>query len=397
MSRTSEALRTKRVLLAGVSTRAAAESAARAGFKPTTIDAFADLDQHPLVRALPSPESYSPKNAALTARGIECDAVVYLAGFENHPDAVESLAANRALWGNTSEVIRKVRNPEVVAASFRAHGHAAPAIHSKAAGEVRRGRWLVKPLAAGGGHGVRQWSGGESLPRGCYLQEFVDGTPGSVVFVAAAGRAVTLGVFRQLIGDPAFGATGYRYCGNILPAPGEQDPSLIASAGALASAATEAFGLVGVNGIDFVERGGVPYPVEVNPRWCASMELVERACGISVFEAHAVACASGALPAFDPSGTFGDERALGKAVVFATSDVTVGDVRAWLREGLRKGSEATIRDVPRPGGLIRAGRPICTVFAAGRDGEACRAGLAARAERVYADLGVAVYKPTTGC
>ena len=349
------------------------------------------------MRALPSPESYSPKNAALTARGIECDAVVYLAGFENHPDAVESLAANRALWGNTSEVIRKVRNPEVVAASFRAHGHAAPAIHSKAAGEVRRGRWLVKPLAAGGGHGVRQWSGGESLPRGCYLQEFVDGTPGSVVFVAAAGRAVTLGVFRQLIGDPAFGATGYRYCGNILPAPGEQDPSLIEAAGALASAATEAFGLVGVNGIDFVERGGVPYPVEVNPRWCASMELVERACGISVFEAHAVACASGVLPAFDPSGTFGDERALGKAVVFATSDVTVGDVREWLREGLRKGSEATIRDVPRPGGRIRAGRPICTVFAAGRDGEACRAGLAARAERVYADLGAAVYKPTMGC
>ena len=36
------------VLVAGVSTRAAAESAARAGFRVTAIDAFGDLDQHPL-------------------------------------------------------------------------------------------------------------------------------------------------------------------------------------------------------------------------------------------------------------------------------------------------------------------------------------------------------------
>ncbi len=61
------------------------------------------------------------------------------------------------------------------------------------------------------------------------------------------------------------------------------------------------------------------------------------------------------------------------------------------------GSEATIRDVPRPGGRVRAGRPICTVFAVGRDGEACRAALVTRAERVYAELGAAVYKPNTGC
>src|SRR4030095_5614913 len=42
----------RHVLIVGVSTRAAAESAARAGFRVTSIDAFADLDQHPSVRAL---------------------------------------------------------------------------------------------------------------------------------------------------------------------------------------------------------------------------------------------------------------------------------------------------------------------------------------------------------
>ncbi len=49
------------------------------------------------------------------------------------------------------------------------------------------------------------------------------------------------------------------------------------TASALASAVTGEFGLVGVNGIDFIVRDGIPYAIEVNPRWCASMELVERA------------------------------------------------------------------------------------------------------------------------
>ena len=35
-------------------------------------------------------------------------------------------------------------------------------------------------------------------------------------FVAAKGHAVPIGLSWQMIGDGAFGASGYRYCGNIL-------------------------------------------------------------------------------------------------------------------------------------------------------------------------------------
>src|SRR5216110_553778 len=38
---------------------------------------------------------------------------------------------------------------------------------------------------------------------------------------ARAGRAVPVGVSRQLVGEHAFGAAGYRYCGNILAAAGD--------------------------------------------------------------------------------------------------------------------------------------------------------------------------------
>ena len=121
---------------------------------------------------------------------------------------------------------------------------------------------------------------------------------GSVVFVAAGGRAVPLGVSRQLVGEAAFGAEGFQYCGNILTATDgfrglSCDEALVEAACALAQAVADEFGLVGVNGIDFVARDGIPYAIEVNPRWCASMELVERAYGLSVFAAHASACTSG--------------------------------------------------------------------------------------------------------
>ena len=52
------------VLIAGVSTRAAAESAARAGFAVTAIDAFGDLDQHPSVRGLSLADNFSARAAA---------------------------------------------------------------------------------------------------------------------------------------------------------------------------------------------------------------------------------------------------------------------------------------------------------------------------------------------
>ncbi len=232
---------------------------------------------------------------------------------------------------------------------------------------------------------MRAWRRGTLIPRGCYLQERVEGTPGSVVFVAAGRQAVPLAVSRQIVGEHAFGAAGYRYCGNILATV---DAELLDRACALARAVAEEFDLVGVNGVDFIARGGVPYAIEVNPRWSSSMALVERAYGFSVFGAHAAACVDGTLPAFDLAQVqrgAGSIDAVGKAVVFARREVMVGDTTAWLAES-GADVDATIGDVPRPGDRIARGRPVCTVYASGVDEASCYAALVWRAGRVYADL-----------
>ena len=361
----------QRVLLAGVSTRAMAESAALAGYAVWSLDAFGDLDQHPDVKAVSLARDvgvpFSVDAVVRAAERIETDVVAYLSPFENHPASVERLARGRALWGNSASVLRRVREPGVV---------------SRAAGVSNSDRWLVKPRASGGGHGIEWWSPGNPVPVGSHVEPFVAGEPGSIIFVAAGRDLVPLGLTSQLVGDVSFGATGFRYCGSILhDTPNAQRRSqLLDSALHVARSVVAEFDLVGVNCIDFVAREGVAVPIEVNPRWSASMELVERAGGVSVFGMHAAACAAGELPRFDITGAHVTTTVSGKAVVFARHDVTCGDTTAWL-------GDSTVRDVPHPGEHIPAGRPVCTIFAIGADADACYAGLIGRANRVYETLG----------
>jgi uncharacterized protein len=338
-----------------------AESAARAGYAVTSLDAFGDLDQHPDVRAVSLPRDlgvpFTVDAAVHAAETIASDVVAYLSPFENHPALAERLARGRALWGNDASVLRRVRDPAVVSRTGGASN-----------------RWLVKPRASGGGRGIRWWSPGDPVPAGFHVQPFVHGEPGSIIFVANGHDLVPLGLTSQLVGEAAFGASGFRYCGNILAA-GEHAASAIRVAREL----TSEYGLVGVNCIDFIARDDIAVPVEVNPRWSASMELVERAYGVSVFGAHAAACTTRELPTFDLARACVASAVVGKAIVFARHDVTCGDTHVWL-------DDTTVRDVPHPGEHIPAGRPVCTVFATGADVGACHAGLVARAKRVYETL-----------
>jgi predicted ATP-grasp superfamily ATP-dependent carboligase len=390
------------ILIAGTSARAASDSAARAGFEVTAIDAFADLDRHASVRALSMPRDFdvraTPRRMARAARGLAAEAVVYLSPFENHPQAVAELARNRRLLGNAPDVLREVRDPVFVYDALRRHGTPAARVrvddleHRKAGpfgpaggdrGRGGRAGWMVKPLASGGGRGVRRWRPGSRLPARCYLQEFVDGVPGSVVFVAAGGRCSVLAVSRQLIGDSVFGAAGYRYCGSMMSLdpddPWEGDRRLASGAHALADAASRLFRLVGVNGVDFVVRDGVPVAIEVNPRWSASMELVDRVCEAPLMAAHEEACRSGAPPHVHRPRDVG---VTGKAIVFAKSRVTTGDTRRWIGSA----GWGDVRDVPWPGTSFERGDPICTVLAAGRTFADCYAALASKAAAIYEGL-----------
>ncbi|MGH7498382.1 MAG: ATP-grasp domain-containing protein [Gemmatimonadales bacterium] len=365
-----------RVIVVGVATRALALSAARAGYEVTAIDAFGDLDLRAAtaVTALRRDEGspYSAMAAARAAGLVDAWAVAYTSNFENHPEAVALLAKGRLLLGNRPQVLEQIRNPLTLMRALRRRGFAVPATRASAP-PSSTGRWLRKPRRSGGGHGTAVWRSG-AVPRSAYLQAHLGGVPGSITFLADGRHALPLGISRQLVGDAAFGSHGFRYCGSLLA--GGKHPlfnrpdDIAATARALAEAVTRDFGLVGLNGLDFVAHDGVPYPIEVNPRYSASMELVERSTSASLFELHARACA-GSLPAEVPAS----DTVAGKAVVFARRPFKVGDTRRWPSRGMA--------DIPHPGERIGRGHPICTVFAEGRDADECRRQLLREANRIY--------------
>jgi predicted ATP-grasp superfamily ATP-dependent carboligase len=71
--------------------------------------------------------------------------------------------------------------------------------------------------------------------------------------------------------------------------------------------------------------------------------------------------------------------AVGKAIVYARHPGSVGDTSRWL-------DDPEVRDVPRSGEIVHAGQPVCSIFAAAADSQACYRLLVIRAERIYAEL-----------
>jgi predicted ATP-grasp superfamily ATP-dependent carboligase len=115
----------------------------------------------------------------------------------------------------------------------------------------------------------------------------------------------------------------------------------------------------------------------VNPRYSASMELVERAYGLNVFDLH-VRSFDGELPAFSLEKRLDHPRFHGKGIVYADDDVVMPNTAEWRREGRR--------DIPLSGEKIKARHPICTVLAQGESRDLCWNHLVAAADRVRQEL-----------
>lgn len=355
-----------RILLTGLTTRAIAESAVRAGAAVVGVDYFGDLDHAGLCETHPLRErgrGYSAAALLEVARELRYDAVVYGGGLENHPDVVAALAEGRVLLGNAPDTLRRVRDPGRLFAYLARAGFAVPDTRRPGDPLPAAGRWLLKPARGGGGQGVRLHAGGPPAASEI-LQELVEGVSASASFVADGRRSVVLGWTEQRHRPGSF-----RYAGNVLPLAG--GAAAWQEVEAIADALSREYGLRGLNGFDFVLRGERPVVLEVNPRYCASMELVERASGASLFALHRAAC-DGRLPARPAlaPGVFG------KAIVYAPHALVAPDTTPWVPRG--------IRDVPHPGEVIRTGRPVCTVLATAPDRARCSDALAAEAAWVLA-------------
>jgi predicted ATP-grasp superfamily ATP-dependent carboligase len=259
------------------------------------------------------------------------------------------MMAVRPLWGNGPDALARSRSPFFIAKSLRQADLPALEVRSSDVELPDEFRWLRKPVAGSAGNGIA-FAGTRSglVEPGHYFQRYIEGTPMSAVFVRAGGRVTFLGATEQLIGVPWLNAAPFRYAGNIGPI------ELVASAARtverVGAVVGESCGLLGVFGVDFVLDGDTPWLVEVNPRYPASVEVLERASGTSVLAFHRSAFELPTTPDFGQSS----DSICGKAIVYAASrQRLVSDLRALCQH---------IADVPDPGAIIEAGWPIATVL-----------------------------------
>jgi uncharacterized protein len=294
---------------------------------------------------------------------------MYTGALENRPRLLRRIAGTRRLWGNDAEVLRRARSPQHWHRLLRTAGLPAPAIRKAAAESPTSGKWLIKPHAGGSGSGIRFLDADVASKRE-YLQEYIEGVPCSASYVADGDRSRLLGVTRQLVGEDWLHAAPFRYCGSIGPLP--MSAPLQRACEQIGAVLTTGCGLHGLFGVDCVLRDDVPWPVEVNPRYCASMEVLEYASGMKVLDLHRRVFEDGALGrGSNPQA----EGCVGKAILFARRSLTFPADGPWvasLRSPRLAHDLAGFADIPQAGEPIKKGCPILTFFSRASSLTACQ-------------------------
>jgi predicted ATP-grasp superfamily ATP-dependent carboligase len=403
----------EQLMIIGASTRAAAQSAVRAGFEPVCADHFADEDLFEVAEVLPLSRypqgliaaaccsvgqgrfgrrptmdvnrelvGQRPPTADLAHRTPAPAAAMsmpwmYTGALENHPRILKKLASLRPLCGNPADVVVRVRDPFAVARVLAKADFRVLRVFPTTEPPPTDGRWLLKPRRGAGGRGIRVWDGAPiepaRRPEPCYFQQRVRGDSYSGLYLATSAGTVFVGAARQLIGEPKLGAGPFAYCGSVGPvALGERLQRQLVRCGEILAAE---FGLRGLFGIDFViENDAVAWLTEVNPRYTASVEIFETALGLPLLRDHVLAA-----EAFGDVGrssqiiaelrqklaaarSSSNGRMCGKAVVYAPFSLRAPGLADLRSLPTLVGCRARVADRPRPGTVVPARAPLCTLL-----------------------------------
>ena len=359
------------LLILGASARAAAFSALRAGFQPLCLDLFADTD---LAQVCPVQRITSGYPHALPALCQQQPPApwIYTGGLETRPTLVQRIARDRPLWGNGARVLRRARDPFLVHRLLTAAGLPVPEVRSSPPSSADS-TWLIKTRTHVGGNGIRPYTP-DATPSTApaYYQQWIDGMPAAAIYIATEAGTRLVGLTLQLVGMPWLHARRFHYCGSIGPL--EITSSLKQVLQRLGEVLTYGCGLRGLFGVDGILQGDEFWPVEINPRYTASVEVLERATGWRALAEHALAFASNAE---EVSGQ-GTHSMVGKAILFAQHRLTFPTLQNHLDHGW-----PCFADIPTSGTLIEPGQPILSFFVRENSVPECLAKLRAIAEDLH--------------
>jgi len=378
------------LIIAGASTRSAAFSALRAGFRPYCLDRYGDADLH-AVATVRLAEDY-PHGLIAALEHCPDAPIMYVGALENAGHVLELMEMGRLLAGNSREIVRRVRNPELVADAFREFNLPFLDVHGMHDIPPRDGNWLVKPLYGAGGRGIACWTADTPTPNEPhYFQQRAVGDSYSAVFVAPPDQRDVrfVGITRQVIGNARLGGGPFAWGGSIGPETlSVEIEQLVRRIGNVLS---WKLGVIGLFGFDFVvDSEGLPRLTEVNPRYTGSVEVLEHTLNLALVRDH---CAMFGMELPESAAASPGVSAMGKFILYSDRDWLAPDPADWLLPDEWTHSEMwrhvpRLADIPAAGTTVRAGHPLCSLFVTGATPSECLDGMSQHVASALSRLGL---------
>jgi hypothetical protein len=373
------------LLVIGVDSVSLAASAKRAGYRVFAVDHFGDQDLKQvcretlsIVRQKPGKScghltsDFSPETLLQLTKNLlkkcEIDAVLLSSGLDDSSDVLYALNELVPILGNNPSTIKKIRDKKSFFHELDCLGisHPETAVVEDLEEAMDESKDIgypivVKPSSGFGGAGIRKAEDPRELKQAfretsfidkkILIQEHISGTHASASLISSIKGAITLTLNEQLIGMQELGQREpFGYCGNVVPL--SAPITVVEECKSVVERVIQHFGLLGSNGVDLViSEGGIPYVIEVNPRFQGTLECVERVLGMNIVEAHVKACAQGVLP-----------KVTKKPSVFCARFILFVPQRLVAPELNIFGE---VRDIPLLGGILEEGEPLCSLIVEG--------------------------------
>ncbi|MDD3976988.1 MAG: ATP-grasp domain-containing protein [Methanomicrobium sp.] len=336
----------KKVLVVGFTTRHVACSAHNAGYSVYAVDNFCDKDLKDIVVACRTFDDLSELVGIIDEfdREENFDIIVSTSG-------AEDLTLKKKISGTDSKTASFFLDKKNIQNFFESNNIPAPKIRQPGMYPA-----FIKPCVGAGGWRnkkvdnfleEKEWT--DLWPDVPYVrQEVAEGIPCSVSCISNGKRAVAVSFNEQFLRggnkDKSYG-----FSGAITPFTHPMEKEIVKTAEKIVSLS----GCIGSVGVDFIAGEDSFYAIEINPRFQATMDIVEKSYGINLFNAHMSAC-TGLLPHPDIRRA---KQYTARKVLFAPKDIVVKDDLSVF--------SPDIADIPLIGTEIEEGCAVVSIYGFG--------------------------------
>ena len=207
-------------------------------------------------------------------------------------------------------------------------------------------KYIIKPTSGSGGYDVNLLNK-DSLHQlnnnyeSWIIQEYITGRTISSSVLSTGKEQKQIATSKILTGKD-FNQDNYIYMGNIVPL---ENHGISQRLKQISENLIKDFGLVGSNGVDFIENDKGTYVIEINPRLQGTYECIERVLNINLLEAHIEAVKGNLMDV----GEIKDYSY--KRVIYAEDRVKYKHIDL-----------NNIYDLPYDGSITEKGEPLLTII-----------------------------------